>query len=690
MIFSYRWIQRYLDPGAPAEEIARRLTGAGLAVENREAHGDDELFDIDVTTNRPDCMNHFGLARETAALLDQKLSLPATDAPEKGAQIDEVASLAIEDDLGCPRYVARVVRGAKVGPSPTWLREALEAIGQRSINNAVDITNFVLWELGQPIHAFDLARLKDSTIVVRRGRKGESLTTLDEEVRELDERILVIADAERPVALAGIMGGYDSEVSGSTVDILIESAHFDPARVRLGANLLGMHTDASHRFERGADPGICRVAADRVAKLLVETAGGELLPGALEVRNEDCEWRLSGSLSLQRAIRFGGVDLAASDVEKWLTDIGFSLRPTVAGQWEVAVPTWRYYDMRPDPAKPIGQPQAQVFEADLFEEVLRLHGLEGLPSTLPAVGGPDEGSSLDHERRQAVRTHLAASGYLEAINFAFHEEGVDRSYPVLRQHGEPVKLANPLSELYAVMRRSLVPGLVAAAEFNQRRGCQAIRLFEIGHVFPGGETAEVEMVGLIGGGQDDLPWSRPSEYDLFELKGAVECLGRRFGVEIEARPANLPGLVQGTASHLHDASATATVLGYLGQVDSRDTPYPLYVAELDVAGFRLGDARPIELPSRYPGVEMDLTLTQDAKIPWWKIAEAIRSVEVPDLVEFGLKDRYTGEEVPSGAVNTTLYFFYNAMGSSLTREAVNERHEAVRDMLERRFGWKGE
>ncbi|MEJ2084509.1 MAG: hypothetical protein P8Y44_02385, partial [Acidobacteriota bacterium] len=388
--------------------------------------------------------------------------------------------------------------------------------------------------------------------------------------------------------------------------------------------------------------------------------------------------------------RFGGVDLVASDVENWLTGVGFSLRSTGAGEWDVEVPTWRYYDMRPDPAQPIGQPQAQVFEADLFEEVLRLHGLEGIPSTLPAVGGPDQGSSLGHERRQEIRGHLAASGYLEAINFAFHEEGSDRRYPVLRQDGEPVKLANPLSELFAVMRRSLVPGLVAAAEFNLRRGCQALRLFEIGHIFPGGQSDEVEMVGLIGGGQDDLPWSRRSEYDLFELKGVVENLSRRFGVDIQARPADLPGLVRGTASYLHDAATTSTILGYLGQIDSDDTPYPLFVAELDVSGFCVGEARPIELPSRYPGVEMDLTLTQHEQTPWWEIAEAVHSFEVQDLVEFGLKDRYAGDEIPSGAVNTTLYFFYNALDSSLTREAVNERHEAMREMLERRFGWKGE
>ena len=195
------------------------------------------------------------------------------------------------------------------------------------------------------------------------------------------------------MALAGIMGGFDSEVSDSTVDILIESAHFDPSRVRSGAKTLGLHTDANHRFERGADPGICRVAADRVAKLIAEVAGGKVQSGALDVRNEECEWQLRGHLSLERAVRFGGVDLDGAEVERWLTGVGFSMARSSPGEWDVEVPTWRYYDMRPDPAKPIGEPQGPVFEADFFEEVLRLHGLEGIPSTLPAVGGPDPGFS---------------------------------------------------------------------------------------------------------------------------------------------------------------------------------------------------------------------------------------------------------------------------------------------------------
>jgi phenylalanyl-tRNA synthetase beta chain len=690
MIFSYNWISRYLEPGADAEEVATRLTAAGLAVESIEPHGKDMLFDVDVTTNRPDCMNHVGLAREAATLLGQRLRLPNSDTKDESPGVGEFARVFVEDDYGCPRYVARVVRGATVGPSPQWLVDRLEAIGQRSINNVVDITNFVLWELGQPIHAFDLAKLKEATIVVRRAKVGERLTTLDEVERKLDSETLVIADSERPVALAGIMGGFDSEVSASTEDILIESAHFDPARVRAGAKALGLHTDANHRFERGADPGICRVAADRVARMIVEIAGGRVAAGALDVESPHCDWQLGGQLNLDRAVRFAGVDLEASEVERWLTGVGFSMNQTAPGRWDIGVPTWRYYDMRPDPGKPIGEAQGPVFEADFFEEILRLHGLEGIPATLPAVGGPDLGSSIEHERRQAIRTHLAASGYLEAIAFAFHDEGADQRYPALESQGEPLRLANPLSELYAVMRRSLIPGLVGAAEFNQRRGCQAIRLFEIGHVFPGADHAESEVVSLIGGGQVDLPWDQASAFDLFELKGVVESLAKRFDVDVFADSADLPGLVAGTSSRLHRSTTAGPVIGLMGQLETDDSTYPLYVAELSTAIFNIEQVRPVELPSRFPGVEVDLTLTQSLATPWSEIVRVIDQAAVDDLVRFGLKDRYSGEGVPPGAVNTTIYFLYNAADSSLTRDAVNERHEAVRGLLEQRFGWKGD
>ncbi len=463
MLFSFDWLCRYVDPEADVSAVAERLTAAGLAVEGMERRGDDFLLDVDVTTNRPDCMNHLGLAREVSVAFDKPLELPEAQSPESAKPTSDVAVVELEDASGCPRYVARVVEGVKVGPSPDWLVAHLEGLGMRSINNIVDISNFVLWELGQPTHAFDLDKLAEGRIVVRRGLGGETLVTLDGERRELDPEMLVIADAERAVAVAGVMGGLDSEVTSETVDILVESAHFDPARVRETAKRLGLHTDASHRFERGADPEICRRAADRVVALVLELAGGELLQGAIDARNDELTWELSGGLDLDRLVRFAGTEITGDQVEGWMTGLGFDLHSEGTGRWQVKVPTWRYYDFKPLPSQPAGEGQPEVWEADLFEEVLRLHGFDDIPSQLPLLEGPDAGTSEGHQRREQIRWHLAACGFVEAITYSFHGAESEDAFPVLARDGEPLKLSNPLSELYSVMRRTVLPGLVGAA-----------------------------------------------------------------------------------------------------------------------------------------------------------------------------------------------------------------------------------
>jgi phenylalanyl-tRNA synthetase beta chain len=378
MLFSFDWLCRYVDPEADVAVVAERLTAAGLAVEGIEPRGSDFLLDVDVTTNRPDCMNHLGLAREVAVAFGKPLKVPEANTTESQTPTSELAAVELDDAVGCPRYVARVVQGVQVGPSPDWLVEHLESLGMRAINNIVDISNFVLWELGQPTHAFDLDKLSEQRIVVRRGVGGETLVTLDGERRELDPEMLVIADADRAVAVAGVMGGLDSEVTSETVNILLESAHFDPVRVRETAKRLGLRTDASHRFERGADPEVCRMAADRVVALILELAGGQALQGAVDVRNDELGWGLSGELELDRLVRFAGTEIEGEQVEGWMTGLGFELESLDPGCWKVQVPTWRYYDFKPVPSQPAGTRQPKVWEADLFEEVLRLHGFDDI------------------------------------------------------------------------------------------------------------------------------------------------------------------------------------------------------------------------------------------------------------------------------------------------------------------------
>jgi len=686
MLFSRDWLAEAVDLPADPNALAERLTLSGFAVEHVEEKEGDVAFDIDVTTNRPDCMNHRGLAREIAALYDLPLRPLATALPEGEEKVEAAAAVEVADPEACPRYAARVIRGVRVGESPAWLKRRLASIGLRSINNVVDVTNFVLWETGQPLHAFDLATLAGGRIVVRRARAEERLTTLDGQERALDPEMLVIADADKPVALGGVMGGLDSEVTAATVDVLLESAHFDRRAVRVAAKRLGLHTDASHRFERGADPGGCREAADRAAGLIAELAGGTVLAGALDVAHPQLYAPRHGRLDLARLAAFAGAPVAAADAERWLVALGFALSPEGPGVYRVSVPSWRHYDF--DPRTP---GRAEVYEADLFEEVLHCFGLDRIPSALPAIAGADGPKTPAQRLRTRVKRHLAACGFAEAVHYAFLDPAADAAWPSLRDVA-PLRLANPLSELYSVLRRSLVPNLVASARFNQRRGAAAVRLFEVATVFfagSGTDSGELpeqpEHVALVAGGRVGQPWDHQVELDLFDLQGAVDSLAADAGLRLTARAADLPGFLPGSAALLFRVDRGGEAIGFFGQV-AEEEGYPLYVAELALAGLAAGGSnRAVTLPSRLPGISVDFTLTHALSTPWAEIEAAISALAPPELVAFGLKDRYRGAGVPEGAVNTTIHFHYNAAERSLTQDEVNGHQAGLTGELLRRF-----
>jgi phenylalanyl-tRNA synthetase beta chain len=703
MLFSRQWLREYVDLPEEAAAIGRRLTKAGFAIDGiDETSGGsaDAVFDVDVTTNRPDAMNHLGLARELAVLYDRPLRLPETALTEASETVKSTAAVVaveIADLEGCQRFAARVVRGVRIAESPEWLKGRLRAIGKNPINNVVDITNFVLWELGQPLHAYDLAKIGGAKLIVRRATEGEKLTTLDGVDRTLDPDLLVIADASRPVGLAGVMGGADSEVTAATVDVLLEGAHFDRKSVRTAAKRLGLHTDASHRFERGADLGGCLRAVDRAAGLIAEIAGGQVLAGPIDVRGEQRPER-QGKLDLAKLDAFAGTSIPPADAERWLAGLGFAPQPAGPRVLTVTVPSWRHFDFEPCP-------NGQVYPQDLYEEVLRIFGFDNIPPALPALPGPDAHPNAGATRRRKVKRHLAACGYAEAVNFAFIDpagNAGDIGFPSLRPDVRALPLENPISDRASVMRRSLVPGLVESARFNQRRGVPAVRLFEVATVFFDNPDAllpdQPEMVSLIAGGTVGTPWEGQSELDLFDLKGAVESLAQEMGVRLLARPvAGLPGLLAGTAAHLYRPERPEEVVGFFGRVagGAAGDPYPLYVAEILAEAL---DPEPgaanlrIDAPSRFPGIGADSTLTHALEIPWTEIEAAIRSVSsasAPDLVSFGLTVRYRGEGVPEGAVNTTIHFFYNSRERSLTQEEVNNQQQALTGDLERRFGFRG-
>lgn len=691
MLFSTDWLSDFVDLPQSPEALSELLTAAGFAVEGIESTPSDgghadTVLDVDVTTNRVDAMNHLGLAREIAVLSGVELRPPASDPEEADEPTADAVRIEIEVPDLCTRYAARVVRGVTVGPSPDWLARRLLAIGHRPINNVVDVTNYVLWEIGQPLHAFDLPKIAGGRIRVRLAAGGETLTTLDGQERKLDADTMVIADAERAIALAGVMGGEETEVGADTRDVLLESAWFDPRSVRASAKRLGMHTDASHRFERGADPAMQARATDRAAQLIAEIAGGTVLAGAVDATTPDHEERHRRptiALDLDRLDAFAGVAIPEGEPGAWLSGLGFEVGSDGGDgrRLSVTVPTWRLADVSET--------------ADLYEEVLRIHGYDAIPATLPALAEPDGPPTRRQLLRRRVRSVLAAAGYAEAIQWAFHSREVSGSIAPLGENAaeeeSAVVLSNPLSELYSHLRRSLLPGLVEAARFNTRRGAESVRLFEIGVAFgrgADGQVVEREAVGLICGGAVGAPWEGRRELDLFDLKGAVEAVAEAAGKRLEAEPAEIHGLLPGASARLTIGGRSA---GVLGRLADDDEGYPLYAAEIELAALEstaeaLYAALEVEAPPRLPGIEVDYTLTHPAEVAWAEIDAAIRRHAAPELRRFRLEARYTGEGVPAGAVNTTVHFLYHGGERQLTQDEVNRHQEALTTVLEERFG----
>ena len=454
------WLREFVNVAADDHQLAEDLTSAGIAVESIQEENGATIYEMDLTTNRVDAMNHYGVAREASAIYDVELKKLGIKLPNPTGATN--FPIVIEDVQGCARYTARIVRNVKIGPSPRLVVQRLELLGSRSINNVADATNYELNELGHPTHAFDLDLLEGGTIIVRRARTGEVLKTLDGVDRKLTTEDLVIADAKKPVALAGVMGGFDSMITEKTKNVLIESAWFDPATIRSMAKRHGMHTDASHRFERGADWGITSQACDRVAELIFASAGGELQGEQIDTVARKVE-RAAIALRRSEVNRILGIDLDEEEIKRILGDLGFGVTPSSGGDFSVQIPSWRLDVER---------------EVDLLEELARIHGYNKFPNTLPAFSGAVE--TLPDEPKDAqVRDTMLALGYNEAISITFISEQEAKTFG----GGEPLAIANPLSEEAGYLRTSMLPGLLNMVAYNLNRGNSDVRLFEAGEVF---------------------------------------------------------------------------------------------------------------------------------------------------------------------------------------------------------------
>lgn len=686
MLISYNWLRELTATALTPLELRERLTMVGLAVDAVEEREGDSVIDVEVPSNRPDCLSHIGIAREVAVIEKSKVQSPKSKVIQTAGKASDFTSVEIEDTDLCARYAARIVRGVKIGPSPEWLQTRLNEIGQRPINNVADITNYVLHEFGQPLHAFDLAKLTEQRIIVRRAAAGEKLTTLDGVERKLDAQMLVIADATQPVALAGIMGGLDSEISSSTTDVLIESAYFDPDSVRRTARQLGMDTEASRRFERGADCGNVLQAQARCVELICEIAGGVASEDAFDVYPNPLA---PGSIGFRpaRVESLTSVKVELAEMTRILTALGFSQSELqTSGALTFVVPSWRI-DVS--------------IEEDLIEEITRHVGYDKIASELPPSNFAGEYQPSERKRRD-LRRAFTNLGFAEAINFSFidtaHDEQVEL-LPVFQTNvagnveSSLVALKNPILEDATRMRPTLLPGLLESVRHNLNHGSRDVQLFEIGRVFAGSGENELpqerEALGLIatGGAMHERRAQAANEIDFFHLKGAIEAAfdAMKLG-PLSFLKAEIKHLRQGQAAKIQLADGTNVgTAGRLAESISASYKFrqPVYVAELDLTTVLESEARSIQyapLP-RYPSVTRDVTLLVGREVNFADVVRFINSKQVPNYTGVMLVGTYEGKNIPDDKRSVTLRMEYRSNEGTLRDDEVEEQHRSLIDLL---------
>jgi phenylalanyl-tRNA synthetase beta chain len=641
------------------------------------------VLDVEVPSNRPDCLSHIGIAREVSVIESKPLRSPKTYALKPQGSSASLTSVDIKDPDLCPRYAARIVRGVKIGPSPDWLAKRLETIGQRPINNVADITNYVLHELGQPLHAFDFAKLGGHRIVVRRAAPGEKLKTLDGVERTLTGDMLVIADAEKAVALAGIMGGEESEISTETTDVLIESAYFDPNSVRQTARQLGMDTEASRRFERGADcEGVLR-AQQRCVELICELAGGVATEDAIDVYLQPLSER-TVDLRPQRVTELTSLTVEPTEIVRILTGLGFEQKEQAGGRMSFNVPSWR-----------IDVEQ----EEDLVEEVARHTGYDKIGSELPPSSSSGEYQPSEMKQR-SLRRALNAFGFDEAINFSFIQQDARfELIPSLMGHeNDQPQLANPIIEDAAWMRSTLLPGLLNAVRHNLNHGIRDVRLFEIGRIFSifkaGELPQETLALGIVatGGALEEDRAQSERELDFFDLKGAVEAA-------VDWMNLSPLTFAQASAQHLRVGqsaqikSGDGTSIGTIGRLNesiaaSYKFRQPVYVLELDLSALLSGPAKLIQyspLP-RYPSVTRDISLLVNRNVNLDEIFAAVNNQQVGDCRSVKLVGTFEGGNIPPSKRSVTLRLEYRSDERTLRDEEVEEYHSRLTSRLLDTFG----
>jgi phenylalanyl-tRNA synthetase beta chain len=683
----YNWLKEFVPVTATPAELRLRLSLSGTAVDAIDESPVGPVLDAEITINRPDCLGHLGIAREVAALYSLPLKTIQTKLKESGEKVDAAIRVEIEAPDLCARFTARVIRGVKVGPSPDWLRERLAALGQNSINNVVDATNCVMFELGHPLHAFDYDTLQEKRVVVRRPRPGEKLRTLDGVERALTKDMCLIADGKRAVSVAGIMGGAETEISFSSKNVLVECAWFDPIAIRRASKALGLRSEASTRFERGADPEMAELASRRCAELIQQLAGGEILAGVADVYpGREPEQKIE--ISRQELLRVMGADVPDKEIEAILGALGF--HPTrvdanrgaggsLVARWECRRPSWRRDVTR---------------EIDLVEEVARLHGFDKFPPRLPPAKQP--AARLPHaEAEDHLRERLVALGYQEILTIPLVDSGQDALF---RAEGTaPATIVNPLSEDASVMRSSGMIGMVRALEWNLNHGERDLRLFEIGKRYEvrGGKPAEARVLtlGATGLALEKSVHEAAREFGFADLQGDLEQVGKIAG-GLRWQLGGPGWLQAGHAATV--ALAGKDAIGAAGQLARRVAELfklrqDAYVAELLLEPLCDGyyatrAARHFAPLPRFPAVERDFSLVLADGTTFAQVAETIRSAGIAELTRIEPVDLFRGGTIPPGKHSLLVRATFVNPQATLTEAQVSSFSARIVAALEQKLG----
>jgi phenylalanyl-tRNA synthetase beta chain len=651
MKISPHWLRDFVDLRVDYARLADELTLAGVAVEGVSGEGESTVFEMEITTNRPDAMNHYGVAREASALYD--LPLRAIEPKLPPSQDKSEVTIDIQEPELCARFTAREIRGAVIRPSLANVAGRLQLIDQRPISNAVDATNYVLWESGKPTHVFDLDLLEGRRLIIRKAQAGETLKTLDGVERKLSTEDLVVADAKKPVGLAGVMGGFDTMITERTKNILIESAWFDPVTVRRMSKRHGLHTDASHRFERGADFESTVASANRVAELIVNSGGGALIGGVIDVIARKLDLA-PVELDPREVRRILGEDLSALEINRILMRLGFTVLPEGEDSYLVHIPSWRLDIER---------------EIDIIEELARLHGYDKFPNTLPAYSG-EVRDLPDAQKDARLRSSLLALGYNEAISLTFISKEDARRFSTAAE----LDLANPLSDEASVMRTSMVPSMLNMLAYNLNRGSDNVRLFEAGNVFEATGTSltvaamprELKRISIGATGNVDAevvrglaPGAAARPLTFFDLKGDVESLLSSFTHWTLYYDAQ-------TSDYYHPGRSARAVLdgvtvAQFGQIHpdvtaARKLRQDVFVAEIYLDRLYQHDLRQVryEALPRFPAVERDFSFVFDDGVEFSKICESVSRLDIVELRSFVPVEIFRGEKVDAGKYSILL------------------------------------